>query len=94
MLPAIIRQRCVASANEGFHFVTLWSQRAGRRLRGECQHRTTPRGGDQTLADTVARARQQIEDRRYAASLEERGIAPERIRTYGIAFCGKEALVG
>jgi hypothetical protein len=24
----------------------------------------------------------------------ERGIAPERIRTYGIAFRGKEVLVG
>ena len=49
---------------------------------------------EQTLEDTVARARQQIEDRAYAAGLVERGIAPERIRTYGIAFRGKEVLVG
>lgn len=49
---------------------------------------------EQTLADTVSRARQQIEDRGYVAGLVERGIAPERIRTYGIAFRGKEVLVG
>ncbi len=49
---------------------------------------------EQTLADTVSRVRQQIEDRGYVAGLVERGIAPERIRTYGIAFRGKEVLVG
>ncbi len=49
---------------------------------------------EQTLEDTVASARQQIEERRYVAGLVERGIAPERIRTYGIAFRGKEVLVG
>ncbi len=49
---------------------------------------------EQTLEDTVASAHQQIEERRYVAGLVERGIAPERIRTYGIAFRGKEVLVG
>ena len=47
-----------------------------------------------TLADTVDRARAQIEDKAYVADLVARGIAPERIRTYGIAFRGKEVLVG
>ena len=47
-----------------------------------------------TLADTVARARKQIDDKRYVAGLVARGIAPERIRTYGVAFRGKEVLVG
>ncbi len=49
---------------------------------------------EQTLADTVVRARKQVEERGYVAGLVERGIAPGRIRTYGIAFRGKEVLVG
>ena len=49
---------------------------------------------EQSLEDTVARARAQIEERAYVAGLVERGIAPERIRVYGIAFRGKECLVG
>ena len=49
---------------------------------------------ERTLADTVARAREQIEEKAYVAGLVARGIAPERIRTLGIAFRGKEALVG
>ena len=49
---------------------------------------------EDTLADTVARARAQVENRAYAAGLVARGIAPERIRIYGIAFRGKEVLVG
>ncbi len=49
---------------------------------------------EETLADTVARARQQIEDKAYVAGLVARGIALGRIRTYGIAFRGKEVLVG
>ena len=47
-----------------------------------------------SLEDTVARARAQIEGKAYAAGLVERGIAPGRIRAYGIAFRGKECLVG
>ena len=49
---------------------------------------------EHTLADTVARARAQVEERAYAAGLVARGIAPQRIRTYGVAFRGKEVLVG
>jgi hypothetical protein len=49
---------------------------------------------EETLEDTVARALAQIEEKGYAAGLVERGIAPERIRTFGIAFRGREVLVG
>ena len=49
---------------------------------------------EQSLADTVARAREQIEDRHYVDGLVARGIAPDRIRTLGVAFRGKEVLVG
>jgi hypothetical protein len=49
---------------------------------------------ERTLEDTVARARAQIADKRYVAGLVARGIAEPRIRTYGIAFRGKEVLVG
>ena len=49
---------------------------------------------EETLADTVARAHAQIDEKGYVAGLMERGIAPERIHTYGIAFRGKEVLVG
>ena len=51
------------------------------------------RRGEETLADTAAAALAQIADRRYAASLSERGIPPERIRCHGIAFEGKRVLV-
>ena len=49
---------------------------------------------EETLADTVRRARAQVEERRYAAGLVARGIDESRIRTFGIAFRGKEVLVG
>ena len=49
---------------------------------------------ERSLADTVARARTQIEERSYVTGLVARGIAAERIRTYGIAFRGEEVLVG
>ena len=50
--------------------------------------------GERTLAVVVASALAQIRDKRYAASLEERGIAPGRIRCYGMAFEGRRVLVG
>ena len=49
---------------------------------------------EETLADTVARAHAQIDEKAYVAGLVERGIDESRIRTYGIAFRGKEVLVG
>ena len=49
---------------------------------------------EKTLEDTVARALAQVEERAYVAGLVARGIPEERIRTYGIAFRGKEVLVG
>jgi hypothetical protein len=49
---------------------------------------------EESLEDTVARARAQIEERHYADGLVERGIASDRTLTYGIAFRGKEVLVG
>lgn len=46
------------------------------------------------MEDTVRSALSQIEDEQYASVLKEKGIAPERIRKYGLAFEGKKVLIG
>ena len=51
-------------------------------------------GQEKELADTAAEALRQIEEKNYEAVLTAKGIAGQRIRKLGFAFCGKEVLIG
>ena len=49
---------------------------------------------EKELADTVKAALVQIEEKQYETMLVEKGVARERIRKYGFAFCGNRVLIG
>ena len=49
--------------------------------------------GEKTLEDTVKRALQQIETKKYDTDFLARGIPKERILKYGFAFQGKTCLI-
>lgn len=49
---------------------------------------------EQDLGQTVQAALKQIEDKRYAAKLLEKGFPLDKIRKYGFAFSGKQVLIG
>lgn len=49
---------------------------------------------EETLADTVNTALEQIREKQYAAELIERGVPEEKIQFLGFAFEGKKVLIG
>ena len=49
---------------------------------------------EKDLAQTVANAHTQIEEKQYEAKLISSGFSPAQIRKYGFAFKGKECLIG
>lgn len=49
---------------------------------------------EDSLEETVQAALKQIEEKRYEQALLERGVKKDHIRKYGLAFKGKEVLIG
>lgn len=49
---------------------------------------------EEVLEDTVQKALEQIEDKKYTAGLIAKGIPKEKIHEIGFAFRGKEVLIG
>ena len=49
---------------------------------------------EKDLSQTVETALQQIDAKNYAVGLLDKGIQADRIRKYGVAFCGKKVLIG
>ena len=47
-----------------------------------------------TLDEGVKAALAQIAEKRYSEDLQHRGISADRIHAFGIAFSGKDVLVG
>ena len=48
---------------------------------------------EKSLLDTARAALLQIRQKKYEAELTAKGFAPEQIRKYGFAFCGKQVLI-
>ena len=49
---------------------------------------------EKTLADTVRKALEQIDEKKYDTWSLQKGISRERIKKYGFAFQGKKILIG
>lgn len=52
-----------------------------------------PLSGESSFEDAIASARKQIREKRYAASLEACGVPADRIRSYALAFKGKQVMI-
>ena len=51
-------------------------------------------GKEEILLETVVAALKQIEEKKYAAELIERGVPQKNIHSFGFVFRGKEVLIG
>lgn len=57
------------------------------------EFKTCDTATEKNLKDTANAALQQIIDRKYAVSIEAKGVDRSNIRIYGFAFSGKEVLI-